>query len=248
LSGEIATQQQAAPPDRHTVAQIQRTLGFVYPYGAATQTPSKQTATQRKGRVKDQEVVENAPEPKVLQRPWRKASFIENQQRGVAYGSAMHVLLQYIQYDRCDSIAGVRREVARLVDRRILTAEQAELINCRSIAALFETPLGRKLMHDPGVLREFKFSILDDAEDYTPGIQGEKVLLQGVVDCAIVEEDGITVIDFKTDYVTEDSISNLAERYSPQVQTYASALQRIFGKKIKGSFLYFFHLGCFIEV
>ena len=103
-------------------------------------------------------------------------------------------------------------------------------------------------MRDPNVLREFKFSILDDGEEYTPGMQGENVLLQGVVDCAIVEHDGITVIDFKTDYVTEESITGLADRYSAQVQTYAGALQRIFRKKIKASYLYFFHLGCFVEV
>ena len=240
--------EEKAELDVHTVAKMRRALGFLYPHSAATQTPSKQTATQRKGRIKDQEILENVPEPKAVQRPWRKASFVQKEQRGTAYGSAMHALLQYIHYDRCDSVAGVRREVNRLVDRKLLTQEQGELINCRSIAALFETPLGQKLMRDPNVLREFKFSILDDGEEYTPGMQGENVLLQGVVDCAIVEHDGITVIDFKTDYVTEESIAGLADRYSAQVQTYAGALQRIFRKKIKASYLYFFHLGCFVEV
>lgn len=30
-------------------------------------------------------------------------------------------------------------------------------------------------------------------------LTGEKLLLQGVVDCCFMEEDGITVLDFKTD-------------------------------------------------
>ena len=39
---------------------MEKFLRFSYPYTAATQTPSKQTATQLKGRPKDQEVAEAA--------------------------------------------------------------------------------------------------------------------------------------------------------------------------------------------
>ena len=91
-------------------------------------------------------------------------------------------------------------------------------------------------------LREFKFSILDDGIHYDTSLHGEQVLLQGVVDCALLEPDGITVVDFKTDYVTEETISQIISRYRPQVQTYADALQRIYEQQVKARYLYLFHL------
>ena len=89
---------------------------------------------------------------------------------------------------------------------------------------------------------------MDDAEKYAPGLAGEQVLLQGVVDCALVEEDGITIIDFKTDRVTEETVEKTALGYSVQVDTYADALSRIYELPIKAKMLYFFQLNRFVEV
>ena len=68
------------------------------------------------------------------------------------------------------------------------------------------------------------------------------------MDCAIVESDGITVLDFKTDYVTDETLPTVTQRYKLQVETYKEALSRIYGKKIKRAVLYFFHLGQFVDV
>ena len=68
------------------------------------------------------------------------------------------------------------------------------------------------------------------------------------MDCALVEPDGITVVDFKTDYVTDATLSEVLARYRPQVDTYSRALERIYEMKVKGTYLYFFHLKKLIEV
>ena len=74
------------------------------------------------------------------------------------------------------------------------------------------------------------------------------MLLQGVVDCALLEPDGITIVDFKTDHVTEDTVAARAEHYRAQVQTYGEALSRIYEMPIKAQYLYFFKLDKFIMV
>ena len=89
---------------------------------------------------------------------------------------------------------------------------------------------------------------MDDGENYGAGLSGEKILLQGVVDCALLEEDGITVVDFKTDKVTEATLPEKVEHYRPQVLAYASALERIYGKPVKQMLLYFFQLDRFAEL
>ena len=98
------------------------------------------------------------------------------------------------------------------------------------------------------VLREFKFSILDDGSSFGDGLEGEKILLQGVVDCAIVEPDGITVIDFKTDRISEADLDAAVQRYQYQVQAYAEALSRIYQRPIKRSCLFFFKINRCVDL
>ena len=228
--------------------QLEAALAFQYEHVPATKAPSKQTATGRKGRLKDAEAAEDTEEPKHPERSWRKPSFIREDREGKTYGSAIHAAMQYIRFANCGSIEQVRAEIAYLFREGFLNAEQAEMVDCESIAAFFATETGQKLRNGVPYLREFKFSILDDGSHYGEGLEGEKVLLQGVVDCAILEPDGITVLDFKTDYVTEETVAQRAEFYRPQVHTYGEALSRIYEMPLKARYLYFFRLNKFIDV
>ena len=143
---------------------------------------------------------------------------------------------------------GVRQEISRLVEQGLLTPQQGELVNTAHIAAFFDTEPGRKLREGAQHLREFKFSILDDGSRYGDGLEGEQVLLQGVVDCALLEEDGVTILDFKTDRVDEANLDAAVRRYALQVQTYADALSRIYELPVKQTLLYFFRLNRFVQV
>ena len=222
--------------------RLKEALAFRYPHMAATQAPSKQTATGRKGRQKDEEAAQEAEAPRHLARAWRKPTFQEAKLSGKAYGSAIHAAMQYIRYESCGSLKGVEQEISRLVTEGFLTEEQGKLVQCRKIVGFFQSELGRKLQQGARCLREFKFSILDDGSHYGEGLEGEQVLLQGVVDCALLEPDGITILDFKTDSVTEETLEMLTQRYRPQVSTYADALSRIYEMPVKASYLYFFHI------
>ena len=104
------------------------------------------------------------------------------------------------------------------------------------------------LMEAENVLREFKFSLLVDGNVYFDGLDNEKILLQGVVDCALVQEDGITVIDFKTDNVTDSTLQERVLEYSDQIRTYGHALEKIYQLPVKKRILYFFHLSKMVEV
>ena len=222
-------------------------LGFRYGHAAATLAPSKQTATGRKDRFRDREAAEQAEEPKFIHRRWRKPTFRDRKPDGVEFGTAIHGVMQYIRYDRCGTVESVKGELDRLVEENLLSREQTDGVDPARIANLFSTELGRKLMSGQ-VLREFKFSILDGGSNYGPDLEGEKVLLQGVVDCAMIEDDGITVVDYKTDRVTEDTVEELIQRYRSQVTAYADAMARIYEKPVKGVYLYLFQLERFVEV
>ena len=225
---------------------LEEALAFSYPHMAATMAPSKQTATGRKGRQKDAEAAENTREPKTLHRSWRRPSFLGDTVQGKDVGSAIHAALQYIRYENCADLASIQGEVLRLADQGYLTREQAALVDCSQLFRFFETRIGQKLRQGVPHLREFKFSILDDGKDYGDNLEGEQVLLQGVVDCALLEEEGITIVDFKTDRVTEETLADRVEHYRGQVEVYAEALSRIYEMPVKEKLLYFFRLGRFV--
>lgn len=246
--GACAWQETLGTMPETAMEELRSALTFRYAHEAATLAPSKQTATGRKGRVKDEEAAENAKAPKASPQVWREPAFLSRKVQGKAYGTAIHAALQYIRYENCGSEGEVSQEIARLVEEGYLPEEQGKMVDCGKIARFFGTDLGRKLRGGMSCLREFKFSILDDGSHYGENLEGEQVLLQGVVDCALLEEDGITVIDFKTDYVTKDTLAAVTERYRPQVEVYGEALSRIYEKPIKGKYLYFFHLECFASV
>ena len=231
--------------------QMEEGLQFRYSYPNATKAPSKQTATQRKGRMKDQEAAENAQEQKPVYRTWRKPSFTQSDAAKTppsAYGNAIHTTLQFIDYQKCGSVVDIETQVNDLVTAGRLTADQGALVDCGELASFFATPIGQQLRMAESVLREFKFSILDDGSSFGDGLEGEKILLQGVVDCAIVEPDGITVIDFKTDRISEADLDAAVQRYQYQVQAYAEALSRIYQRPIKRSCLFFFKINRCVDL
>lgn len=68
-------------------------------------------------------------------------------------------------------------------------------------------------------------------------------LIQGIIDVFWIEDDGITVLDYKTDRV--DTAQELIDRYATQLKLYADALERVFGArklKVKEILIYSFSL------
>lgn len=242
---EVAT---ASSMPAGIVDKMQHSLNFHYAHLPATEAPSKQTATQLKGRFKDQEVAEDTQEHKRYVRSWRSPSFLQTPAAGTEYGNAMHSVMQYIRFEHCSNPAMVKEEVERLHRDGYISQQQLQLVNCEQIAAFFKTDLGNRIQNSNHVLREFKFSILDNGNKYIPDMENENILLQGVVDCALIEADGITVVDFKTDRVTSDNLAQIADNYRMQVKAYADALERIYQLPVKSTELYFFRMNEFVSI
>ena len=155
-------------------------------------------------------------------------------------GVATHLVLQYMDFAKAASRAGIKAEVDRLCIARFLSRREAEAVNIAAIERLFRSELGKRMLKAEKPLREFRFSLLLDADRLYPGAEGEQLLLQGVVDCCLEEDGELVIIDYKTDSVrTEEEIEERAELYRGQLAAYAEALTRIFRKPVKESVLFF---------
>jgi len=220
-------------------------LHFQYENADSTIIPSKLTATQLKGRNLDAEISEGTAGKGAVD--FRKAGMM-TRECGKDYGNAIHTVMQYVQFSVCCDLESIEQDLERMVSEQLISPEQAAVVDRESLLKFFNSSIGIKLRNSTNVLREFKFSLLDDASKYYPAAAGERVLLQGVVDCAIIEDDGITVLDFKTDKVSPDTLPDVAVKYNAQVTAYADALQRIYGMPVKSAKLYFFALNRFVDV
>lgn len=222
-------------------------LDFVYPYAAACNAPTKITATQLKGREKDREIVQETIQPYV-RRDFSAPRFLSGRRplTGAERGTAMHLVMQHLPLKEDTDVGAVVEDLAA---RRFLTREQAEAVDQAAVRRFLASPLASELRKADRVEREFRFSLLMPGEKYFPELDGgEEVLLQGVVDLFAVRDGGVTVVDFKTDYVTEDTLPEKIAHYRPQLEAYSAALERILELPVKHKILYFFCAGQAVEV
>ena len=251
---------QAKPEAGPEAAALAERLRWTYPYAADVEIPSKLTATQLKGRALDGEVAEGTresgqrgeAEPEPRRRAFHQRPRFAQEAFGLTpaqRGTALHLVMQFIDFARTGTVEEIRAEIARLVDRAFLTPVQGEAVEPEKVAAFFASGLGRALRTSPTLRREFKFSILVPAADYYQEAgAGEQVLLQGVVDCFFEEQDGLTVVDFKTDHVFGEELLRRAEAYRPQLAAYSRALGEITGKPVARRVLWFFSEGRAVEI
>ena len=70
----------------------------------------------------------------------------------------------------------------------------------------------------------------------------------GVIDCCFAEGDEFYIIDYKTDYVNQNTAAERASEYAPQIRAYAMAVSRMTGRPVAGAALYFLRSGCTAEL
>ena len=216
-------------------------LSKKYPFRAATEVPAKLTATQMKGRGLDGEAAEGAASANSeLHFAQPCFTFGEKPLSPAQRGTAIHLAMQFIRYESCTDLAAIEKELDRLLQQGFLTAQQVAAVAPEKILRFFDSELGKRVLRCKKVVREFKFSVLEDGSVLLPDLQGEKLLLQGVTDCCLLEEDGLTILDFKSDRIAAGQEAQRAEHYKGQLDAYSRALGRIFGLPVKERILYFF--------
>lgn len=241
---ETAVEQPESVPAEEPVPAPAVPAERPYEWAWAENLPSKITASALEGtEPPDEDAASLAPESARRASPRRPVLGEARPMTGAEKGTAAHLVMQYVDFARCGDAEGVAGEIRRLRDLGHLTAEQADAVDAGSILRFFRSDIGQRLLAAEQVWRELRFSLLSGAEEFFPVPEGEKLLFQGVVDCCIREGDALTVIDYKTDYVTPEALAAKTAEYAPQLRSYARALERILGLRVKEGVLFFLRTG-----
>jgi ATP-dependent helicase/nuclease subunit A len=159
---------------------------------------------------------------------------------GAERGTLMHSIMQQMDLRGDLSENGIREQIAAMVNKEMILPEHAEIVDIRGVVVFFQSSLGQRLCSSPKVRRELPFSLVLPAEKFYDDMAGagEGIFIQGVIDALFDERDGLVLLDYKTDWVTDSS--ELIDRYSVQLNLYAEAVERIFKQPVTEKYLYVF--------
>ncbi len=159
----------------------------------------------------------------------------------VGRGSAMHKALGSLDLAPLRGLRGdaLRRAVEGGLDllagRSLLSPEERAATPSGALARFFESGIGQRLLRSQEVHREWPFTLACEGG----------LIVQGVLDCCFLEEDGWVLIDYKTDRAEPESILT---RYRDQLRWYMRALRDITARPVRAAYLYAMQSDALIEV
>ncbi|GGG10764.1 helicase-exonuclease AddAB subunit AddA [Paenibacillus abyssi] len=164
-------------------------------------------------------------------------------------GTVSHLLMQHVPLNIQVDRETLEQTVQRMLDCSLLTAEQAEAIDLNAVEGFFTSELGTRLQRAGWIRREVPFSsalpaghvhrsVMDDRI-----LSEETVLIQGVIDCLFEDEQGLVLLDYKTDRILNGRWEETAERHRFQLELYVEAIGGILGRNVDESYVFFFDGG-----
>lgn len=216
--------------------EIRARLGYEYPYASLMGVEAKRVASDFSHSSETMEYFAS-------QRP---AFMSKNSLTPAQRGSATHRFVQYADLNAGDA----EGELKRLVDEHILTQLQADAVDMQQAKAFFGSELAKRMLLAETVYREKSFTCAVPAgalqPDLPPCAAEETVVIDGVADCAFVEDGQLVIVDYKTDRgVTAEE---LVQRYAGQLGVYRRCLAEVLHMPVKETLIYSFALGQTIPV
>lgn len=163
------------------------------------------------------------------------------------FAPAMRGTLTHRFVEICDfslAAADIEAEIDRLVNLNYFTKAETEVLDREKLAVFFSSSLFHRMQNADALYREQKFTVFFPAravqKDLDARFENEQIMVQGVIDCAFLENGKLTVVDYKTDRV--DSAEALSARYKNQLSVYKRAAEEIFGMPVYETLLYSFCL------
>ena len=171
--------------------------------------------------------------------PWLAEE--EEKVSGAQRGTALHKALQYITPAADQTVDTLRREIETFVRQGLLSRDEAKLVYVPVLAAFCQSDLGRRMAMSLELHREYPFTVLLAGGDPLPAVEGgERILIQGVIDCLFREDDGWILVDYKSDRLEREDA--FRKRYAVQLALYKRAVEQITGRPVSETYIYSLHL------
>lgn len=235
--------------------EIDRRLGFTYPHAEAQEIRSKYSVSSlnRKAHTPAsgsncEKVAEigfefSLPVPGFFQ----GNADLSAAERGTVYHRIMEKL--DFTYAEADGKEYIEHRIAELVEKKILTENEASSVDVECINGFFRSEPGIRAVRAArkGLLvKEQPFNLMSERG-------GERIIIQGIIDCYFREGDEIVLLDYKTNRIDplksfDEESERLSGLYGEQMHLYKTALEEATNLKVKNTYLYLMSVGKALEL
>lgn len=226
-------------PDADILAEVKARLIYEYPFAALNGVVAKQIASNLDvGEVQSEYFASRRP-----------AFMSKDKLTPAQRGTATHRFMQFADYAAASADASA--ELKRLVADGMLTETEANAVDIKAVSGFFASELAKRILNAEKVFKEYEFTFGIPVRELYPEVPetvagNEKIIIEGVADCAFVENGNLVIVDYKTDRVT--SGDELKELYGSQLGIYRHCLEQVIGLPVKQTLIYSFRLGEIIEI
>ncbi|HBG7262872.1 TPA: helicase-exonuclease AddAB subunit AddA [Clostridioides difficile] len=242
-------------PDSDYYNEIEEKLNYIYPYEFSTRKPATISVTEIKKIQNnyEEELINTIFEQKVI---LKKPLFIQNEEErekisGTEIGTIVHLVMEVLDLKNVSSVNDIKSQIRGFVSKGIITEKQVSIVNPYKIYKFFASNIGKRMLNAEFINREKSIYAQVNMKDiyiYEKLINNddkklynnESVMLRGIVDAYFEEDNQIVLVDYKTDFVNEENINQIIEKYKKQLDLYADIIETLTGKSVKEKCIYLF--------
>ena len=216
--------------DSSLIQLIARRADYKYPYSNLSSLIAKVSPSQLE-KTSDSTKYFAKAKPKFLG---------SDEAQSASKGTAVHKFMEFYNYELPEK--DVRRQAEIMVSENKLSPAEEKLLEYDKLSAFFLGETAERISASSIVEREKKITFAVGADEiYGDGFSSEeKIIVQGYIDCAFMENGKWVVVDYKTDRINDMNV--LAQRYSGQLKMYERALYECTGIPVKETVIYSLYL------
>lgn len=212
--------------DKNLLNKVSNNLRWRYPYMLENSLPLKNSVSSILKESKD---YENSVDS------FKELSLKEKvvPSEGIERGNAYHKVMQEVDFSRENNIDDILQHY-----------DKSHLVNKNKIKICIDTI--KSIASNTYVEKEKQFLMKVRHSEIVEGGNQQKILVQGVIDLFLIDDEGITLIDYKTNKI--NAVNDLAKMYATQMKLYSIALEKAYGKQVKNVYLYSFDKDCLVDM
>ncbi len=148
--------------------------------------------------------------------------FFESKTDGTEIGRAVHSVLEEIDFKSRENLSVICNLIAKREGILPRTAEIEQLV-----LSACNSGVVNRAVESGNLMREVPFSVP------IPSLNLPKRTMEGYIDLLFEEEDGLVVVDYKTDNISENNSQEVLSRYRLQGAAYAMGVEKAISKPVK---------------
>lgn len=219
---------------------LEELLEWKYDYIVDTTLPTKSSVTKiKQEKIKLEEILKGIESEEVEYKKSYTPKFMQEDKKisNAEKGTLVHLCIQRLDERKDYELKDIQNMILNLVEKEIITQNEADAIDVNLIYQYTKSQLFEELRQAKEVHKEQPFYINIPAKDVVSEAENSKknILVQGIIDLYYIDKnDNLVLIDFKTDYISQEpnAKEKILDKYKVQLEIYKTALEQALGRKV----------------